>query len=83
MMILSQSDLDYIAISVAHKLAEILKDPEEEWISQNKAFKKYGGRRFVTMLRSQRKVRTRIVANRVEYYTKDLLKHSIPQNLKR
>lgn len=82
-MTLSQSDLDYIAISVAHKLAELLKNPEDEWISQNKAFKKYGGRRFVTMLRSQRKVRTRIVANRVEYFTKDLIEYSIPKSIKR
>lgn len=81
-MTLSQSDLDYIATAVAYKLAELLKNPEDDWISQNKAFKKYGGRRFVTMLRSQRKVRTRVVANRVEYYTKDLIKYSIPERIK-
>lgn len=34
------------------------------------------------MLRSQRKVRTRVVANRVEYYTKDLIKYSIPERIK-
>ncbi len=39
-MTLSQSDLDYIATAVAHKLAELLKDPEDDWMSQNKAWKR-------------------------------------------
>lgn len=82
-MTLSQQDLDYIAVSVAHKLAEILKDPEELWISQNKAWKRHGGRAFVERLRMQGKVRTRKNGNRIEYYTEDLIEYSIPKNLKR
>lgn len=79
----SKQDLDYIALVLAHKLADLLKNPEDEWISQNRAFERHGGRAFVEKLRRQRKVKTRRNANRIEYRTKDLIKYSTAENLKK
>ena len=75
--------LDQQARLFAYHTVELLykrhKDPQKPWISQNKAWKEYGGRAFVERLREDRKVATRQNKNRIEYYTADLEKHIKPQ----
>lgn len=75
--------LDQQAILIAYHVVELLerrhKDPPKSWISQNKAWKEYGGRAFVERLREDRKVATRRNKNRREYYVPDLAKHVKPQ----
>lgn len=73
---LTQAELDYIGLSVAKHLEQFLKADDEIWISQNKAWKRHGGRAFVTNLHRTGKVATRKVNNQIQYYQPDLAKHS-------
>ena len=73
------NELDYIAYRLAEFLDERKKNPPKTWVSQNKAYQLYGGRAFVQRLRWDRKVRTRKVCNRIEYYVEDLAKHLTPK----
>lgn len=73
---LTQAELDYIGLSVAHHLAQMLKFDDELWISQNKAWKRHGGRAFVTNLLKTGKIATRKTNNQIQYYQPDLQKHS-------
>lgn len=66
---MTQEELDYIALRVV----QLLKKDSPKWISQNKAYKLYGGTR-VTRLREQGKVTTSKVANTIQYRLSDLEK---------
>jgi hypothetical protein len=78
---MTEQQLEYIALRLADILTERFRETPKEWVSQNQAWKMYGGRAYVERLRSDRKVRTRRECNRVEYYVKDLVKHLTPKSM--
>lgn len=70
---------DYIIERTALRASELLYEKlqgENKWISQSEAWKRHGGRAFVTNLHRTGKVATRKVNNQIQYYQPELAKHS-------
>ena len=76
---MTTEQLDYIAFRVVELLEERHKETPQHWVSQNTAQKMFGGRKYLEQLRVERKVATRLIANRREYYVKDLTKYLTPK----
>ena len=77
-MTLSSADIELIAERTSEILYWKLQKVKPAWVSQNKAWKMYGGRTAITSLAENGKVRVRKQANRNEYYVPDLEKFCTP-----